>query len=267
MCVFSVMRALWNDSRLFLWMLADDGVEAAGAQLAELWQRCSRKGRLDRVLRKLEAEGLVNRTGEGPLDERLFRLTAAGRGALDGSVDPESLWKRSWDGKWRLVLFDVPQSKAAVRTHLRRRLQELRFGWLQNSVWLSPDPADELVQLFAAHRATVESLVFLEARPCGGESDEELVTGAWDFDRLARVHAEYLQVMRLRPGRSRRGEVSAWVAWAQSEQRAWDQVLRLDPFLPEALWPRDYAGREVWLARREAMRAGSEALLRASAAD
>jgi len=258
------MRAGWNDSRLFLWLLALDGVEATGAQLAEIWRRASRKGRLDRVVRKLEAAGLVGRTGEGSLDQRLFRLTSVGRSALAGPMDPETLWARNWDGKWRLVLFDVPQSRAAIRTRLRRQLHEMRFGWLQNSVWLSPDPTDQLVQMFGSRQATVESLVFMEARPAGGETDEELVLGAWDFVRLAKVQAEYLQVLRLRPARGRRGEAAAWVAWAQTEQRAWDQVVRLDPFLPEALWPRNYAGRAVWTARREALQAGSQALLRAS---
>jgi phenylacetic acid degradation operon negative regulatory protein len=262
------MGGFLDDSRLMLLAMAAEGVEATGAALAELWRRSSRAGRLDRTLRALEKKGLIAGGGEAALDGRLFRLTAEGQARLAGPIDPEARWARKWDGQWRLVLFDVPQSRAAVRTRLRRKLRELRFGWLQNSVWINPDPVDELKRDFEQHRNSVESLVLLEARPAGGETDEELVAGAWDFAQLAKDHAAYHQVLRLRPGtRSRAGDIDAWLAWAESERRAWKKIVERDPFLPEVLWPKGYAGRTAWHARREALAVCSETLMRAATAD
>jgi len=256
------MLTRWNDSRLVLLFLAGEAVEATGARLLELWRRSSRSGRLHRELHALEAGGLIQRVGTGKLDERVFRLTVAGRQVVTGAVDPEKLWSRGWDGQWRLVLFDVPQAQSSVRNRLRRQLREMRFGWLQNSVWLTPDPLNAITREFAQDSVSVESLLFLEARPVGGENDAELVAGAWDFVKLAALHADYLRIAGLRPVRERRNQVAAWAGWAQIEERAWAQIARLDPLLPEPLWPAGYAGRTAWKARMESQRAASEAFTR-----
>ncbi len=259
------MRAGWNDSRMLLLVMAADGIEATGRSLQRIWQHASRAGRLDRALRRLLRKGQVDPTGSEEVDARLFRITLAGRQALLGDIEPEALWSRKWDGKWRLALFDVPQTHVALRTRLRRKLRELRFGWLQNSVWVSPDPVDVLTRLFEQEKGSVENLAFLEARPAGLVTDQELVAGAWDFERLARLQEVYLKVLRLRPARGRRAEVSAWLAWAETEQRAWLEVKRHDPFLPEVLWPEGYAGRRIWSERLKALHEAGGALARLAA--
>jgi phenylacetic acid degradation operon negative regulatory protein len=75
--------------------------------------------------------------------ERVCRLTEAGRRYVLGGRDPERQWKRRWDGKWRLVLFDIPLGRDVHRVRLRRYLRQKGFGYLQNSVWISPDPVTE----------------------------------------------------------------------------------------------------------------------------
>lgn len=255
------MRDWTRDWRFALLLVAAEGVEATGRTLAKAWRRASRAGRLSQELRRLELAGLLEQRGAGPVDSRLYRVSKLGQRALWGPSDPPSRWARRWDGTWRMALFDVPQSEVALRVRLRRKLRELHFGWLQNSVWLSPDPVSELVQALAGARAEVESLLFMEGRPAGGESDADLVAGAWDLERLAKAHAAYLRVANLRPGSGRaRRRWSEWEAWLDAEGRAWREVVRQDPFLPEVLWPRGYAGREVWSARREALRSAGRTL-------
>ncbi len=43
-----------------------------------------------------------------------------------------------WDGKWRIVLFDVPESKRPVRDYLRGVLKRLGFREFQRSMWVWP---------------------------------------------------------------------------------------------------------------------------------
>jgi phenylacetic acid degradation operon negative regulatory protein len=251
-----------SDSRLLLLMMAAETVEATGRAVAGWWERSSRRGRLSQTLRDLEAQALIGRSGSGPLDARIFRITDSGRRAVLGELDPEALWSRRWDGTWRMVLFDVPQSRAKLRTSLRRKLRDLRFGWLQNSVWLSPDPVEEFVRGLEQQRASVESLLFFEGRPAGHENDASLVAGAWDFGRLAKLHATYLRLLKTRPsgGFADAAKPTEWSSWLEAEARAWREIARHDPFLPEALWPEGYAGREVWKARVEALTQAGRAL-------
>ena len=43
--------------------------------------------------------------------------------------------------------------------------------------------------MLSGHRVNVESLILLEARPYAGETDEEIVAGAWDFAEINRRYA------------------------------------------------------------------------------
>ena len=68
-----------------------------------------RRGLL-RQLQRLERQAFLERSPSASGD-RLYRLTDAGRlEALHGR-DPEASWQRRWDGRWRMVLFDVPESQ------------------------------------------------------------------------------------------------------------------------------------------------------------
>jgi len=89
--------------------------------------------------------------------------------------------------RWRLVVFDIPESSRSLRTHLRAFLRDCRFGWLQNSVWISPDPVDAFRQELGETGLVPESLTYFEARPVGGESPAALVNSAWDIARLRRT--------------------------------------------------------------------------------
>jgi len=230
--------------------LAALGGEVSVALARLLWENLSRQGRLVQSVRRLEASGKIVLHGDGDLDQRILRLTEEGRRLAQGGIDPPSLWARAWDGRWRIVAFDIPESATALRTRLRRRLHEYRFGWLQNSVWICPDPIDEFRARFSEQHTVPDSLTFFEAGPVGGESHDAIVRSAWDFAALAKSYASYLDVLRLRPGRNR--GAPAWLGWIETEYRAWRQIIRQDPFLPTQLLPTDYLGREAWSARQEA---------------
>jgi len=54
-------------------------------------------------------------------------------------IDDLSLEKpKKWDGKWRLVIFDIPNASATIRNVFRRKLKEFGFYILQKSVWIHP---------------------------------------------------------------------------------------------------------------------------------
>lgn len=49
----------------------------------------------------------------------------------------------TWDGKWRLVLFDIPEKIRKGRDALRDKLKDLGFYELQKSVWVHPYPCED----------------------------------------------------------------------------------------------------------------------------
>jgi len=52
---------------------------------------------------------------------------------------------KSWDGMWRVVMFDIPETKRGARNAISRKLKELGFHPLQKSVFVFPyDCRDEI---------------------------------------------------------------------------------------------------------------------------
>src|SRR2546425_7138758 len=204
-----------------------------------------RNGLLKQVSR-LEQQQLIERDAGSP-DDRLYRLSAQGRLQVLGGRDPEERWARPWDGQWRLVLFDVPTGQNAQRERLRRYLRDKGFGYLQNSVWISPDPLEGERQILGGGKINVESLILLEARPCAGESDAEIVAGAWDFERINRRYAQQLKILDERPTGTLRTKTAAGVLrrWAATERAAWLEAVTSDPLLPQRILPPDYLGQRA----------------------
>jgi phenylacetic acid degradation operon negative regulatory protein len=203
----------------------------------------------------LEQRQLLERDVTAP-DDRLYRLTSQGRLHVLGGRDPETQWARPWDGQWRLVLFDVPAGQNAQRERLRRYLRDKGFGYLQNSVWISPDPLAQEREILGGGKINVESLILLEARPCAGESAAEIVAGAWDFERINHRYARHLKVLAERPGGALRNDLAAraLLRWAAAEREAWLDAVTNDPLLPGRILPSDYLGQQAWRRRAEVLR-------------
>lgn len=205
---------------------------------------------LERKLRRLADRGVI--TLPEPTDLRIVRLTELGRTLAAGGVDPAARWARPWDGRWRMVLFDVAEANRPERNRLRHTLHRARLGYLQGSVWISPDPLDPLRDAIRAMTANPEALLFFEGRPSAGESDAALVDGAWDFPRLAEAHRECLDLLQHAPADS--DPPQRWRRWLRQEREAWLRALDLDPLLPESLLPRHYLGKKVHTLRRTLLR-------------
>jgi phenylacetic acid degradation operon negative regulatory protein len=212
-----------------------------------------RKGLLRQLQRLENQQWLEGRSG--PAGDRLYRLSEAGRLQALGGRDPEVCWRRRWDGRWRLILYDVPEVRRGMRNKLRLYLQDRGFGYLQNSAWITPDPVSEQRALLADGPVDVESLILLEARPAAGESDADIVAGAWNWAAINKRYTSYQEILSRRPRGRVNAEASAQAlqGWLHQERKIWMDAVRRDPLLPSSLLPDGYAGRQAWQVRLEVM--------------
>ena len=177
---------------------------------------------------------------------RVVRLTERGRLIALGGRDAGERWRRSWDGLWRLVMFDLPTSQRRLRMQLWRLLKDLHLGYLQNSVWISPDPVVEIKETLRAIPSAADVLLCLEGRPSAGEPDGDIVAAAWNFAEINRRYGRCLEI--LDEGPPTLG--SKLAEWARRERTAWKHVMQIDPLLPLALHPSGYLGPEAWTRRK-----------------
>lgn len=49
----------------------------------------------------------------------------------------------NWDGKWRILIFDIPEETKKLRNHLRALLKRNGFKKLQASVFINPHPLNK----------------------------------------------------------------------------------------------------------------------------
>ncbi len=75
------------------------------------------------------------------------------------SLDIISLPKvKKWDGKWRVIIFDIPVKHNRARAAMTTKLKELGFYKLQKSVWVFPYPCEDEV-LFVANFFEIDRFV------------------------------------------------------------------------------------------------------------
>lgn len=67
-----------------------------------------------------------------------------------------------WDNNWRIVLFDIPEDKAAKRSYFTNKIKSLGFQHLQQSVWIHPFPCKELIYLVAKEYGLEKFITYIE---------------------------------------------------------------------------------------------------------
>ncbi len=110
-----------------------------------LWHEIDRK-ELYHVLRRLRLHGFVETIKK---TNNLERITLSKKGKnrwLQYQFHNIELKKlKRWDKKWRMVLFDIPETHKKIRDSLRRKLKNLGFLEFQKSVFIYPFPCrDEI---------------------------------------------------------------------------------------------------------------------------
>jgi len=78
--------------------------------------------------------GIVEKKQDG------FSLTKTGKALSVRILGKKKSLEKKWDGKYRLVIFDIPEQKKKVRNWLREELYLLEYDQLQKSVFVGKHP-------------------------------------------------------------------------------------------------------------------------------
>lgn len=113
--------------------------------------RLAQKG----YVRFIERKGMkyVEITGRG---KRMLELEQQ-KNVLIGRI------RKRWDGRWRMIIFDIPEKRSNVRKRLRSMMQGLGFLLLQESVWVFPYDCEEIVALLKAELRVGKDVLYVIA--------------------------------------------------------------------------------------------------------
>ncbi|MFA5987960.1 MAG: hypothetical protein WC797_04925 [Candidatus Paceibacterota bacterium] len=111
---------------------------------------------------KRSREALVRR---GLLEYKngFLRLTEKGKRELRvlEEMDFRLEKPKKWDGKWRIIIFDIKENKRVLRDKVRRTLISIGFAKLQDSVWIYPYDCEELVTMLKADFEIGKDLLYV----------------------------------------------------------------------------------------------------------
>jgi phenylacetic acid degradation operon negative regulatory protein len=175
------------------------------------------------------------------LDEAAARLFAPDHG--------------TWDGRWRILTYSVPEGRRADRDRLRRELTWLGFGPLSNSTWISPSPLFERTCEVLEAQRWKEYVALFTAEHHGPGADRWLAEKCWDLAAINQRYGQFIRSIRPRlPAvRQRRSPLPDNVCFAAQVRLVHEfrKFLFIDPGLPASLLPRDWRGHEARRLFRE----------------
>lgn len=176
-----------------------------------------------------------------------YALTAAGRRRItEASQRVYHGREWDWDGRWRMLVYSIPESLRERRNDLRRELVWTGFAHLSPGTWISPNPLESSVEeLLGRYGIEAYGTLFV-AEHRGPGTPQDLVRRCWD---LAAIQASYDRfVARWAP------RMAASAGLTTDEERFVEQIelvhdyrkfLFVDPGLPVQLLPASWRGRDA----------------------
>lgn len=117
----------------------------------------------NRSLERLKKNGLILWE---KVDNRNFaRMTPTGEAKLRQlEVNDYKIKKPGrWDGKWRILAFDIKEERKSLRNRVRHTLRQIGFVRLQDSVWVYPYDCEDLIMLLKIDFRVGKDLIYIIA--------------------------------------------------------------------------------------------------------
>ncbi|MCR4284363.1 MAG: hypothetical protein NUV64_03590 [Parcubacteria group bacterium] len=158
-----VLKIIGTAGLVSMILLAPNALQALDVFYGKDKKKYYKKGYLDRSIDRLKRGGYIEfkkRNG------RVFvSLTEKGKEKLLKYQLGELKIKKSkrWDRKWRIITFDIRESRRGVRNTLRRELVNLGFIKLQNSVWVYPYDCEEVVIMLKSYLRVGKDILYVVA--------------------------------------------------------------------------------------------------------
>jgi DNA-binding transcriptional regulator PaaX len=135
----TILRVIGAVGIMAVAVLAPNAIQILGIFDKNKKRQCAQN--INKSRNKLIEKGLVEKNKAG-----FLRLTKKGERYLAVS-SIEQRQQRKWDKKWRVLVFDIPETRKSAREQVRNMLIRIGFTRLQDSVWVYPYDCSDLLDL------------------------------------------------------------------------------------------------------------------------
>jgi hypothetical protein len=115
---------------------------------------------LKRSLKRLRDQKMIEVKGSGK--KAVIKITNAGKTkVLDYALSQMGTKKPGvWDGKWRIVIYDIPSKKRKLQDLFRKKLKQLGLVALQKSVYITPYDCERDIEFIKKYFGVGEGVLF-----------------------------------------------------------------------------------------------------------
>lgn len=153
-----------------------------------------------------------------------------------------------WDGKWWILLYNIPEEKRHLRDKLREELVWSGFGPLSNSCWITPNNLQKEINLMIKKYQVEEYVTYFHASYEGMQTHQDLVKKCWDLNEINEQYAgfieQYSQNYIIHKNKISKNEMSDSSCFVESALlvHQYRKFLFIDPSLPDELLPEKWLG-------------------------
>lgn len=175
-----------------------------------------------------------------------LKLTVKGVEKVSSLIPFWNVKEKIWDGRWRMIVYDIPEESRVKRDFLRRKIKQLGFGYWQKSAWISPFDISRQLHKFLIEEKFIGRVSVFEVQNLYGIPDKEVAASVWPLKAVAEQYKEL--VIRWNTGKKNR-ELKKLKSLAQETQIEYLKINQVDPHLPRELcpnnWPKDKVDKTV----------------------
>ncbi len=230
---------------LSLVLLADVNLEPVHfnerlLQIFDLTFNQKTRGTLSGLIKESLIEKVVVQTNpQNGTSENYYKLTQAGFYEVSLKFPFFRFLRDKWDGKWRILSYEIPEKKREIRDRLRREVSGWGLGPWHRSFWLTPHPIVKNLRELIFQKDEEKYIQAFESEHIVGDR-EVLIEKVWQKSLLEKKYRDIFK---------------HWHQLLSSEEQKIDkfkkiinsyiEILRLDPGLPTELVGKNWIGYEA----------------------
>ena len=198
------------------------------------------------ALCRLAKQGWLQRTTDDT--QTYYLLTKVGRERLE-EVHPRIFSPRhgTWDGRWTVLTYSVPERLARYRDRLRRELTFLGYGSMTPATWISPNPLVDVTLRHLSLRNLDQYVHLFRAQQASSQPPTSLMKHCYNLDAVQRSYGKFIKTWRGYREKITAEKPTDSMCFVAKIRLLYDfgDFLYLDPFLPSELLPSGWLGYEA----------------------
>ncbi|QQG43127.1 MAG: CRISPR-associated endonuclease Cas2 [Candidatus Daviesbacteria bacterium] len=126
------------------------------------WDYPLKKVSLAKALQRLRKGGFIEL-----IDDKELMLRLTDKGKEKAILAQLQYSEKKWDGKYRIVIFDIPEKRRAARDLLRHNLKSWGFTPWQQSVWVTKKNCTKLLRKYIENIGIEDWVLVIESDNIG----------------------------------------------------------------------------------------------------